>query len=698
MPKETIGRQYIYHSRFSYTQAYLLGAYRKVRQLRNIRITLALSIILVIGIVGSALNDGQDPIHILREAFGQQISSQPVLSAGVSVSGNANPSGFVHGEVAHINGWSNGYVPSESTGLLPTPDTNFTIDIVNPGNVTILHAKLAADNQGNVFYSLPISSNFTFGEYDILYTVESKGYKTITPYSPDLDVHYVPSRFFVVWSTQDIIAPTTSVEKSVQDNYKFKIMQPSLNDARSNMTLVQFGSGITLNATLCPPLNDLISNTSFVDTYSHISTHDSPPTPSIAIVTDFLPLDKSGTVYSYAEKAPGTIVGQDTCSDPFQISSGVLAASDKWSVNATAYFIPQNDTTHVVALQSNRIIFEVANRIYGSNNVTPIKLDQTKYHNTVPLDWSPDGRSILFAYQSSNASADRQKMGILSFDTHNITELNPFARSLGSIVGEPSISQAKFISPSGNKILILYGGDLFAYNLSQNTTERLTYSGSVSNFGVTSDSHVLYNENGNWVLSDSELKNSKAISVLGKYSVGIAISPDGTKVAYRKSFANDNSQTASEVLAYYDLTLGKEFVIPNTDHICGPAPVWAPNGYDIVYTEESCTRGWPGGILWMTDTHGGFKETIVPASNDRPTNYIFSPDGKYLLFCFDYSNQAPDNIAQMIGGPADFYLMDLATPVPEFPFPMMELLIGAVLSGIISMSILTRKKGGSQKK
>jgi Tol biopolymer transport system component len=200
---------------------------------------------------------------------------------------------------------------------------------------------------------------------------------------------------------------------------------------------------------------------------------------------------------------------------------------------------------------------------------------------------------------------------------------------------------------------------------------------------VNTDGSILVNVNGTMMVTDSEGKNPKIILRPGENpDVGYGdLSPDGKKLLYRKIL--DASYGWSDgVLAYYDIEAKKETIIPNISNGCGYPPKWAPNGFHIMYHEASCSRGWPGAILRITDINGSFQEYIVPASNDYPYPGIFSHDGSSILVGF--AGSGAGGAAESMGGPANFYVMTLATPMPEFgSTAIMVITILAFITGLV---------------
>src|SRR5581483_9148561 len=285
---------------------------------------------------------------------------------------------FQRGNTVYFSAWSNAYTDNGS-GLLATPHTNFTIEIVSPENVTIYHQKLTAGDDGSVQFSLLVGKNFTFGTYDVRYTAEHKGFKTITPYSPEPDVSYSPVMFVVIWGPEDFV--------NVNDKYKFELLEATSTYDGKDMSTgpAKFGSYLTLKAKICPSPFSLLPNGG---TYGPT---DRPAlegqSPEILVSAKFAPQSEQTSENNASLQTQNitTSIIQDSCASPFEISSGSLTYAGKWSVTATALWLQKNDTQHVFQADSNQFSFDVASTIYRSSNVARIILDPDKYQNTIPL-------------------------------------------------------------------------------------------------------------------------------------------------------------------------------------------------------------------------------------------------------------------------------------------------------------------------
>jgi hypothetical protein len=384
------------------------------------------------------------PIPVNKSTFAEEKQQSPAtahFNAGVDVYSDSHFTNrgysFVRGDMAYFSAWSNAYADN-GLGLITTPYTNFTIDIMNPENMTIFHQRFTADEKGGAYFSLPIARNFTFGTYDVRYMVEKGGFKTITPYSPEPDVSYYGTRFVVTWWPDDIV--------NVSDRYKFELLLGSSSGKNVSSGTVEFGSGITLKEKLCPSPFDLLPDHG---TYGPTGRPMLEGRGSeIIINAKFVPLEESNNSGAVAQNVTSFAPMLDPYTNPFDIPSGVLATSGKWSAIATAQWLQKNDMQHVFQTDNNQLSFEVDPTIYRSSNVESIVLDPDKYPSTVPLDWSHDGRSILFSYRHNATDYDeRQKLGILALDTKSVTEFDPQLASLGNEPRNPSVYDGRKVHP-----------------------------------------------------------------------------------------------------------------------------------------------------------------------------------------------------------------------------------------------------------
>jgi hypothetical protein len=400
------------------------------------------------------------------------------------------------------------------------------------------------------------------------------------------------------------------------------------------------------------------------------------------------PLDQSPIGAS--QNVTGFLKEEQACTDPIRFQSETLAASGRWSATVTALWLQANDTgQQVFRSQSQPAYFEVAETAYRSTNVSRITIDE-KYYHIVPLDWSPDAKSILFSYLQTPDGPER--IALYNLDDRKVMELNVSFENVTFDRGYPSPYTTRF-NPTGEKILLLLRGDLFSYDIEQEETSRITDSRTIGSFSISQNGKLFLNSNGTLILANQDASNPKIIATLGEHDVYIGdLDQNGEKLLYRKIIESGYGWSDA-VLAYFDINEGREHIVPNVENGCGSMPVWAPNGYHIIFSQESCGKGGPGGNLRITDIHGGFEEYLITPSNDNPAYYLPSPDGSSILIAFTNSHSKNGAINSM-GGPASFYIMSLATPVPELgSFFVLLIVVGAFAAiMLLSRTLLVSKR------
>ncbi|MEW6604486.1 MAG: hypothetical protein AB1351_07320 [Thermoproteota archaeon] len=623
--------------------------------------------------------------------FAQEQIDTSYIKAEIDVHGKSRLNNFTdgeefaRGETVNFYGYVDGYTQLENDS-----PAIFTVTITGPEKTIVLNQQFLAEEIGGqdiITFSYDIPESATFGIYEVSFIVEKQGHKTISQNTSDPDVGYSAPRFFVVWTEQDII--------DVSDKYRLEIVEPKQGDKP-----IEFGTGLMIKLELCPSPIDNASNRGFYEPRSGHVVLDRDR--NLIIVNAKLePLDE--------KQAAGIIRNstvfeeRDGCVEHFAIPSGLLPASGKWSVSATAEWLDRNNATSLFRVQSETIIFEVAETLYRTNNIMRINLDDEKYPNALPMDWSADSKSILFKYQRSGEPA---KLAVLHLDAIGnqteasgtvITDLGNLTLAVDTTNPESyqSLRQARFgAGADGSSIYFVLDSGVYRYKIDQglpsqsisiNSSEMLL-SNINSLIDIFPDGKIAYISNGKLMMlsSQSNGQNAKEIADI-KDLYRFDISNDGKKVLYTKIIEYEYLRSRA-VIAYYDIETGKEHIIPNIEITCEGGAQWAPNNYNFIFNDAACWRA-PGGGLIMTDINGSFQDPIVPVSDDNPNHYVLSTDGRSILIGFGsyYEGQARD----YMGSPADFYVMTLAQPVPEFGLSTIIPIIGVVtLAGMTLIRIL----------
>lgn len=527
---------------------------------------------------------------------------------------------LVHGETAEFGGWSDGY--AESDGEKPT---FFVVDILDPNDEMILHERIETDGQGNAYFTMPISEDLPFGLYEVLFTLEKEGEEPVTPNLPN--VSYFPSRFFVTWTQDEIV--------DVSGQYEMEVQAP---DGR-----LEFGSMISFEGTLCPSPLEGIPDHGFFEPVSEDTVLDERG-PYVIFNAVMAPLDEDGQAIRQKSRSVTWLI-ENPCG-AFEVPAGFMTESGTWSVTTTAQWFQKDDPTHVYQVQGDEFTFEVGGTIYRTDEVARIVLD-SQYQYAEPMDWSSDGEKILFRHGS-----DVNELAIFTIDTDQVVNLG---RAVEGEEGQ--ILYAARFSPDGRSVYLHNGGGVYRHSLETGDVVKL--ANIEGSFDVIADGRIVYMSDGKLMVAGADGGNPQVFADLNVYSFDV--SDDGKKVVYRKVH-DAGYGWANSVIAYYDIEARQEHEIPGTRIGCGETPRWAPNSYHIAYHEQGCGRGWPGGILYMTDVNGSFVEFLVPTSNNNPRHFMFGPDGNSILIAGSFGESTLDDQEES----ANFYIMTLARPVPEF--------------------------------
>jgi hypothetical protein len=371
-----------------------------------------------------------------------------------------------------------------------------------------------------------------------------------------------------------------------------------------------------------------------------------------------------------ADHSTQVALDHDSCTNGFEIPTGGLVASGEWSASAVARWVGVSGDQMFQA-GSNAVAFSVKETVFRSDNIRRIDIDD-KYQSIELLDVSPDGKSVLFKHSEGLEYGALSILALSDNGTQQITDLGRMDSSLGSF-----FQFARF-SPAEDAVYFMWDNDVYRQEIGAANATRLTDSHDITYFD-SAGGRVAYTANGKLFFADADFKNPRQVASLALVS-GFDLSPDGKKVLYQKT----DPVTS---IAYYDLEERKEHVVPNTA-FCGEIPRWAPNSYNILFHEQSCSRGWPGGILRITDLNGSFQEIIVPGSNDNPRHFLFGPDGHSVFV--STSSYGLGRVENGMGGPADLYIMELAHPVPEFNAA--PAVMAAITGIVIVVSRYARKR------
>lgn len=607
-----------------------------VRSLSFLAVIAGLAIILLIG---------SDLLQ--HKAFASNEVDDKYITARMDIHNQSQllsaPEAFARGEMIDFYGYVDGY-----TQLPDDANATFNVTITGPDKAAVFNQEFVADEIGGqdiITFKYEIPQDARFGMYEVSFTVHKPGHKELTPESTDPLVSVGISRFFVLWTEDEIIDETG----------KYRL---ELSISRDYSEPLQFGSYAEIMGKLCPsPVSSLPS----------FSDRDSVNN----IKTDIRPIDEEQAA-SVIRSNIIPFTSDDACAEPFIISNtGILAASGRWVVNSTAEW---TDGENAYRVKSDQLVFNVGGSLYRTNNITGISLDDERFARALPLDWSKDRSSILFRYEGPD---DAPRLAILPVEWSE-GEMKPNKEAImdfGNLtVANDSMNPDSYLDlvvarfgggQESKSIYFVLGPDVYKYDvkdapasdLSPSSAERLP---NVRNFiDILHDGRIAFVDGDELMFSSSDGENAKTVATI-KDLYSFDVSSDGKRVLYAKILDSGYGYT-NAVLAYTDLESGESHEVPNIKISCGSAS-WAPNNYDIIIWDDLCWRA-SGAGLAVSDIDGNFKDYLVPISDDNPTS-IISPDGKYALIGFyGYSEgQARD----YMGPHSDFYLMALARPVPEF--------------------------------
>lgn len=248
------------------------------------------------------------------------------------------------------------------------------------------------------------------------------------------------------------------------------------------------------------------------------------------------------------------------------------------------------------------------------------------------LDWSPDGKSLLVAQQSSALSPVR--LLLLTLATGERWPLtNPASGTSGDLEGK--------FSPNGSLVAFHRGGfgDLYVVSIAgeaASPAHKLTTGNpGVRGISWTRDGkHILFgshqdgSEWGIWQI-DVDGKNLAPLLNGGFDATFPAVSPDG------KSFAVEREDRITNLTA---VSLDKK--VP--DHLFAPSsrqdysPVFSPDGKKVVFVS---TRSGPM-ELWLANSDGsGIRQLTRISGSGFPLTPSWSPDGSKVAFALRKEGQ-----------------------------------------------------------
>lgn len=576
-------------------------------------------------------------IFLLFAALSVLLASTAYAQEGdIHFHGGIDPkTDFVHhGDTLTFYGWSNAY-QSWKSGIIQTSFSSFDVKIYGPDNNVVFEQNLKSSENGKIEFSIPITDDLKQGKYVTRATISNGDYESF----------YDEGHFYVILSESDVLSdPEYVLTLSAEQSAKF-------------------GTYPKFVVKMCPLPFVVMSDEAFID----------PETRKYMESSQIL-------VNSYITKPDGTKL-----IEPFTYISKPFDCSEKaknqiyadmegtWTIYAVAKWI--NNGT-IYKTQSNNIEVFVPAPMFRSNQIEMIDVGMPNPSgNFGALDWSSDGRYLLLTYQMLDNETYYDKFAIFDLEAKTLKNLTVLDRSYNE---DQRITDAKF-SSNGNGVYFAYDKKIHLYDTTQETITE-TDTSEVVNFDVDQNNNIFYTKEPQTGQNNPEIHLYKLDVNSGKTEEIVKhkdfwefdVNTEGTKILYRKTI-DSGYGWADRKLAIYDIQTKTHKTVSKIDDAdCGGKSIFAPNDDLIIYQIAGCGRGWPGGVLSITDTDGN-SEVLIPSSNYRPEHPVVSSDGQYLVYTYPANND----------GTIGLFKMTLAKPIPEFGTITVLILLTSLISVVV---------------
>ena len=107
----------------------------------------------------------------------------------------------------------------------------------------------------------------------------------------------------------------------------------------------------------------------------------------------------------------------------------------------------------------------------------------------------------------------------------------------------------------------------------------------------------------------------------------VAISPDGTRVAWQQTLHHANTVWAESLITHRRAQLS----VPGAAKADAMSPAWSPDGSRLAFLADARTKGRPS--LYVADANGS-NVRLLAALGGLPQRLTWSPDGKHLAFLY----------------------------------------------------------------
>jgi Tol biopolymer transport system component len=363
-----------------------------------------------------------------------------------------------------------------------------------------------------------------------------------------------------------------------------------------------------------------------------------------------------------------TIIDPDAWCSTIVLGSSFLDMIGTWSIRGIATLTVEDS---ILEVSSNIVTVDVKEAVFAGGSLERMNIEKLTQltgvgKDNIPfelLDWSSDGKFILFEYYSPTI-----RLGMMTPDAAQVNKLD-IPIQFNNPISFP-FSGARF-SPSGDFILLLgrlHENDVaqvFEYDIRERKAVQITDSDSynpVTLFDWVSDGSIvlgeeLYNEKPEyigynlWLAAANGTKITKLYGWSFDSSVNytplnderlhfsqIDVSPDGKNIVI-VSYKVKGAFRGSFSLTILDMEKGE---LKNL--LVGDPPVrsprWSPNNEFIIYYLASSDVSSRGGELEITNVDRTIHERLYVGTedpHDEPATFIVSPDGSSIIVGIDPS-------------------------------------------------------------
>ena len=242
-------------------------------------------------------------------------------------------------------------------------------------------------------------------------------------------------------------------------------------------------------------------------------------------------------------------------------------------------------------------------------------------------DWSPDGTRLLFTrYAGLGTDHESHRLFTVSSDGTRVTPLSPDVTAHGDIV--EGFDDTGVFSPDGTRIAFSYGHGQVAKGGTHGIpvgSDQLEFSGILAMDADGGNRH--------------EVTNDAAYS---GDSVGVAWSPDGTKLVYARFNSGAADPPNGQALFIVDVDGSNQRQLTPWDVGAGGTPDWSPATDLIVFRGVTDEESGVGNFFTI-HPDGTALTQITEFTNTVISHKVgFSPDGLWVVFAKTATNGRND--------------------------------------------------------